>query len=475
MFRAPLLRRLPEFRWTLLTAVALALTALATRPISDPSPWLHLKVGEFLLHGHRFGSPDPFAPFTVTTYQPTQWLPSVLSAVLYDHLGPASVSWVRAAGISCFLLALVWASRQVSRPSVALGAALLALAGSWPSLTERPQLLGFVMVVVTVAAWWRTAHDGRARWWLVPFTWLAACVHGVWAMGLGLGFMIVVGLVLQGLFTPRQRNRLIMLLAACLVAAAVTPLGPRLVLSPFTVGGNARQFVSEWMASSARTPSVALTLVVLTCVVAMWVRREQRPPVWQLLLWVTAVLLVLVMQRTVAIGAIVAALLLAETTEAFVTASVAGSGGSAARRRPWRYEPWVLGGATALAVVLAMPLAALRGDAPRGVPTQLLSKLQALPAGTRVISDGDLSGWLMFEAPQVRPVFDIRVEVYSPTHIRGFIDALAAKPGWAAYLSRTQTRAAIIKADAPLVSAVADQWHWHSAGSDAGYVLLEAP
>lgn len=81
----------------------------------------------------------------------------------------------------------------------------------------------------------------------------------------------------------------------------------------------------------------------------------------------------------------------------------------------------------------------------------------------------------MFEAPQVRPVFDIRVEVYSPTHIRGFIDALAAKPGWAAYLSRTQTRAAIIKTDAPLVSAVADQWHWRSAGSDAGYVLLEAP
>jgi hypothetical protein len=475
MFRAPLVRRLPEFRWTLLTAVAMVLTALATRPISDPSPWLHLKVGEFLLHGHRFGSPDPFGPYAVTTYQPTQWLPSVLSAVLYDHLGAASVSWVRAACISCFLFTLVLAARQAARPSVALGAALLALAGSWPSLTERPQLLGFVMVVVTVAAWWRTAHDGRARWWLVPFTWLAACVHGVWAMGLGLGFVTVVGLVLQGLFAPRQRNRLIMLLAACLAAAAVTPLGPRLVLSPFMVGGNARQFVSEWMASSARTPSVAITLLALACVVAMWVHRERRPPVWQLLLWVTAVLLVLVMQRTVAIGAIVAALLLAETTETCVLSPAAGPNPPHRSQRPWRYEPWVLAAATVLAMILAVPLAAVRGSHPQGVPTALLSELRALPPSTHVISDGDLSGWLMFQAPQLLPVFDIRVEIYSPAHIRGFIDALAAKPGWAAYLSRTQARAAILKANAPLASAVADQWHWHRAGATAGYVLLEAP
>jgi hypothetical protein len=83
MFRAPSLRSLPGFVWTLTSAVGLAALALTIRAISDPSPWLHLKVGQFLLDGHRFGTPDPFAPFA-GRYEPTQWLPSIATAALYD-------------------------------------------------------------------------------------------------------------------------------------------------------------------------------------------------------------------------------------------------------------------------------------------------------------------------------------------------------------------------------------------------------
>ncbi len=61
-------------------------------------------------------------------------------------------------------------------------------------------------------------------------------------------------LVLQRLFTREARARLIAVLAASALAAGLTPLGPRLLLSPFEVGGNARQFVSEWMASSVAHP-----------------------------------------------------------------------------------------------------------------------------------------------------------------------------------------------------------------------------
>jgi hypothetical protein len=110
-----------------------------------------------------------------------------------------------------------------------------------------------------------------------------------------------------------------------------------------------------------------------------------------------------------------------------------------------------------------------------GVPTTLAPRLDAIPSGTHVISDGDMSGWLMFEAPALRPVFDIRVEAYSPEHIRGFVAALQAKPGWTAYLERTQARAALLRSNAPLASALEDQWHWHVTGADGRYVLLEAP
>ena len=475
MFRAPLLRSLPRVGWTGLTAAGLVLTAFATRAVTDPSPWLHLKVGQFLLDGHRFAAPDPFAPYASSVYEPTQWLPSVVVAALYDHAGLPAVAWARGAGIACFALAMVLATRLAARPALALAASVLTVACAYPSLTERPQLLGFIMVVVTVCAWWRSAHDGRARWWLIPFTWLAACVHGVWAVGVGLGALVVAGIVLQRLFSPRDRNRLIMVLAGCVVAAGLTPLGPRLVVSPFSVGGNARQFVTEWMASSVRTPSVALSLLVLGAVFALWVTSRRQPPYWQVMLWVAAILLVLVMQRTVGIGAIVGAMLLADAAENHL-----------ARRAPTAPSPvhrtaagaraaelGVLLSATLVAVLLAIPLAATGAQAARGVPTALTQPLRQLPQGTHVISDGDLSGWLMFQAPQLRPVFDIRVEVYSAAHIRGFIDALSAEPGWTAYLGHAQTRAALLKADAPLVSALGNQWHWTVVASDRGYVLME--
>ena len=475
MFRTPFLRSSPRVGWTGLTAAGLVLTALATRAVADPSPWLHLKVGQFLLDGHRFAAPDPFAPYASSSYEPTQWLPSVVVAALYDHAGLPAVAWVRGAGIACFALAMVLATRLAARPAIALAAAALTIAGAYPSLTERPQLLGFIMVVVTVAAWWRSAHDGRPRWWLIPFTWLAACVHGVWAMGLGIGALVVAGIVLQRLFTPRERNRLIAVLAGCVAAAAVTPLGPRLVVSPFAVGGNARQFVTEWMASSVRTPSVALSLVVLAGVFALWVTSRRQPPYWQVMLWVTAILLVLVMQRTVGIGAIVGAMLLADAAEDYL----ARRGTDAVSARPRLAigargaELAVLVAATLAAVLLAIPLADARGQVARRVPTALTQPLRQIPQGTHVISDGDLSGWLMFQAPQVRPVFDIRVEVYSAAHVRGFIAALSAQPGWTAYLARTQTRAALLKSDAPLASALGNQWHWTVVASDRGYVLME--
>src|SRR5690349_6704641 len=60
-----------------LLAAGLALLPLfALRPIADPSPWLHLRIGRFLLEGHRFALPDPWGPFATKVYVPTQWLPS---------------------------------------------------------------------------------------------------------------------------------------------------------------------------------------------------------------------------------------------------------------------------------------------------------------------------------------------------------------------------------------------------------------
>ena len=67
---------------------------------------------------------------------------------------------------------------------------LLATVAGWVgaggSLSPRPQVFGFILLAVSLAAWLRTERDGRIRWWLLPLTWLWACVHGTWLYAVGL-------------------------------------------------------------------------------------------------------------------------------------------------------------------------------------------------------------------------------------------------------------------------------------------------
>ena len=62
----------------------------------------------------------------------------------------------------------------------------------------RPQVLSYLLIAVTTAAWLaRLVEDGKARWWLVPLTWVWAMVHGMWPVGIIIGLVALVGIALD--------------------------------------------------------------------------------------------------------------------------------------------------------------------------------------------------------------------------------------------------------------------------------------
>lgn len=459
-----------------LAALAL-LPVLAVRPVSDVSPWLHLRIGRFLAAGERFGTPDPWAPFASHAYVPTQWLPSVVTAELYDRLGLAVVVWERAAAIGLLTLGLYLWARSEARTWVAALVTAVAVFAAWPGLTERPQLAGFVLLVPVLAAWWRTAHDLRPRWWLVPLTWLSASTHGIWATGAAIGGVLVLALLAARRPPRPTTTRLVGLVAACGVAAAATPIGPALLLTPFSVGSQGRQFVTEWLPSSVRSPHVLAALALLGAAWLCWVRLRRRPQLWELVLLVLGLVFALTMQRTVPVAAFLGLPLAAAALEAALVARATGTTGAdrsveppSAARLPVPWRAAVV--ATLVGLLAALPLAAARDDV-RGVPTALLGPLAAYPAGTRVVAHADLTGWLLLEAPRLEPVQDIRIEVYSPEHVRDYIAATDAEPGWDDFVRRTGATTALLPDDAPLLAALTEQAGWRRIGQDDGYVLLE--
>ena len=110
----------------------------------------------------------------------------------------------------------------------------------------RPQMLSFLLVAVTAAAWLRTREDGRLRWWLVPLTWVWAMLHGMWPIGIVIGVVAVVGLALDRRAhrarpgdAPRWSRR-------CRPWPPRSPRSDRRSTARCSGVGSASQYFSEW-------------------------------------------------------------------------------------------------------------------------------------------------------------------------------------------------------------------------------------
>jgi hypothetical protein len=451
----------------LATIVVSISVVLGVRPVSDPSPWLHLKIGAFLLGGGRFGLPDPWAPFATRTYVPTEWLPAIVGQETYQAFGLPGLAWLRCAGILGLLSALMWSARRSADTTTSALVSLVAMAGAYNALTERPQLVGFVFLAVAVGAWWRTGLDLKPRWWLVPLTWLWACCHGLWIVGIALGLVCIAGLLLdRRLTTARATSKFLTIPVLSLAAAGLTPLGPRLLLTPLSVGTNVSDFVGEWQAASVHDPFAVVTLTMFGLVILSWFRSRRQPPWWQISFLLTGVAATLTATRTIAVGAVIAAPLLAQEIQLYRGRPVVAP--SRRSRSAWA-------ALMVIALMVAAPLSAARAQSPVGLPQRLTPQLSAIPSGTVVLAQGGISGWLSWADPGVKPVLDPRIEIYPPAQLRAFASALAAGPGWRQFVSRTGARYALLLSGSPLATALVERAGWSQIGKDAGYVLLRAP
>jgi hypothetical protein len=458
--------REPQWMIGVLALLALGLTVrVGTRAVGDPDIWWHLKTGQYVLGGGPFIGPDPWVRFATRPFVLTQWLPEVAAQRVYELAGLPGVAWLRCAGMLMLLGALLWACRRVADSVPALMAALTAMLGAGASLTERPQLVSFILLTVTLAAWWQTAQDLRPRWWLIPLTWVWACSHGLWSVGIAIGGVVILGLAIDRRLNRRTAVRLLLVPALSLAAAALTPVGPRLLLSPFNVSAAAGPFVQEWQPTSARNPFALITLAMIAVVVLTWVRSRSIPPTWQIALAAIAFVATLVMYRTVAIGAIIAAPLFASALQQ-------------QRFRPPQAMTrravltWL--GLSLAALLLAMPIAGAVAQKPFGVPDRLRSQLAALPAKTVVLDQFAISGWLLWAEPRLVPVADLRSEVYSSEYLTAYRNNESVGPGWQSFITRTGATAALLSEDSALADALRQQLHWRITGRDNGYVLLES-
>ena len=453
---------LPSVAFTTVTVTVF----LSLHSRTDPDTWWNLRAGQYLLETGRFAGPEPWVRFAKRPFVLTEWLSDVAGAYLYGWFGLPSLAWMLGVCILALVGAMLVGARRVADVIPAVIAVLAGLVVASGSLSQRPQAISFVLVMVTVIAWWGSVSDLRPRWWLVPLTWVWACLHGFWLFGPMVGAAMVIGLMLDRRLDRRSLLSLSGLVGASVLVAALTPIGPRLLTLPFQVRSAAAGMVQEWQPSNTHSPTTIMALVMISGIALIWLRGSGSPPLWKVGQLALALVLSLAYGRLLSVAACLLVPLLADALQSRHPhpAAVASRG----ERRLWA-------GLFVAGAVATAALAPVFAGEPHGVPVKLSSQISAIPAGSVIFDDYGMGSWLLWSARQVTPVIDGRIELYDQKYVKAYVNALSVGPGWSAFLTRTGAKYALVADRSPMSTALTDRLHWRTLGRDAGFTLMQAP
>jgi hypothetical protein len=448
----------------LLATVLLVVVIDFTGPLSNPDTYFHLRFGREFLDGWSLHDPGSVTSQATAHWVPTQWLPEIVMAKFDDWFGLAGVAWLAGLQVMGLVAALWVAARRRAEPLLAVALVMAALLGSSIGLSARPQVISYVLVVITVDAWLRTADDGRARWWLVPMTWVWAMCHGMWPVGIAIGGVVLVGMALDRRTTMRRWWLLACVPALSAVAAALTPVGPELYVQELRVQDRSA-FFSEWHSPHLTNHAclavgflLVLTLIALVCTPWRgWVT---------VLLFVAAAGCAVWTWRTVPVAAVMLVPVGAPALQELTRRRSAG---------PRRPELVLLAAGCAGALAVLGVLVPHQVPDPTRDPGWLQPAMTSLPPDTKVLSTWSTSAILMWRFPDLDLVANGYGDAYTVPELQRSSDLQSVAPGWEDDLRATGAEIAVLPTDNPLAEALVRDEHWKVIHRSSGLAMLQAP
>jgi hypothetical protein len=463
-------RLLTWMPYVLLAALLVAVVRSAAVPISNADTFFHLRYGHEFLTAWTPWNPGHVSTFGHRDWVPTQWLSQIAMAATESAFGLAGVAWLAGVAVLATVVAVYVVARHYADPLPAAVVTIVAVLGCTANLTQRPQVVSYLLILLVTHAWLRTARDLRPRWWIVPATWLWAMVHGMWPIGIAIGVVAVIGITLDSWPRVRAQRGLLLRLVAIpvlsLVVAGLTPVGPRLYAAVLLVGGRSK-FHDEWAATDFHESQPAVVAAAIVLIVVIWVRRRtDAGPTWvQILLLLMAAGWSAYAVRTVPVAAMMSVPLVAAALQSLITE----------RRTGPRRERVVVAMIAALAVVALTALVPFTSDEPAKVPSWLDPALTGLPAGTVVQSIGPMGGYLMWRYPELDPVIDGYTDAYTTRHLEDDLTVHSVGPGWDKIMRRNGARYALLPTRSRLSYALTTFEDWRTLHRTDELVMLEAP
>jgi hypothetical protein len=459
---------------------------LASRPLSDPDFWFHLKTGEYIINTGKFPTTDIFS-FTNygAPWVAHGWLSGVFFYSIYSHFG---------FNLLIFLFAVLTAlafwivfKRCNSHPFIAGLATLLGVFTVLPTIGVRPRVFTLLLSSVYLALLVRYSRDGKghAVWWLVPLMALWVNLHGAFLYGFALIGVTIGGVVLDAWASgekirplwPRLKTLASVLVGSFLVSL-VNPYGLRMWTHVIKVlrAPVFQDTVVDWLSPNFHEPEMlplALLILLTTAALAL---SPKRPRPSDLLLFLGTLYATLKANRNLAIFALVAVPLLAEHLQEWL--------GSFTPRRAFVPNATPSGGAAlVLGALLLLPLLPLTvklktavyaqpTQEMMGVPVQAVDYVRVQQITGNTFTDPNIWGGYLIWALPSNPVYIDGRDVYPEAFLKEFLSIIWGLSDWREPFNRYGVEIAIVKPKSVLGRELGESKEWQPIYHDEMAVVF---
>lgn len=137
----------------------------------DPDLWWHIKVGQNILSTHSWPTTDPYS-FTVAGHPwlAYEWLGEILLGAVERFWGLQGLeSCLIVLGSAIMLALYTYTTLRTGNPKAGFAASAVLYLLAAPSFSLRPQMLGYLFIILTLIGLERFRQgNSRALWFLPP-------------------------------------------------------------------------------------------------------------------------------------------------------------------------------------------------------------------------------------------------------------------------------------------------------------------
>ena len=434
----------------------------------------HIAAGQRILDTHRWPTTNYYSFTTPNSeWLAYEWLGEVLLAVTSRAGGARALMALLLVLVSMIVL-LVYAAANLAsgNPKTAFAATALVLPLLGSCFSVRPQLLGYIFLLITLICLERFRHGDLSSLWLLPLVFMLwVNTHGTFVLGLAaIAIYLLGGMTsfrwgpISGKAWPQHQSRhLALILALCVAALLVNPYGPHLLRYELGISSQPLNltYFQEWQPLAFNDFFGVWSLVLLLGFAAgsVILRRSQRAEVLALVLLAAG--LALRHQRFIVFFAIVMAPALASLLAAVSPAYV-----------PDKNLPLLNAGLFALfavAVVAFFPSSArLQRLIDRNQPRRAMDFLRANTVPGPMFNDDFWGGYLIWASHGEQKVFiDGRTDAYEPSGVLAdYIRIIQPAPDALPLLRKYGVRSCLLERDGALCALLDTQPDWHRVYED---------